>query len=286
MSENNLQSTDKQTVSASEPQAHATFTPGILCPGCPHRAAYIACKEALGRGQNRVLCGDVGCVNVGTLHPAAATCLGGENALLERYKVPVPSDGSVEQPASDLCIHLIPDAAFVESCQAGDDSLASNLPTEGRTVILGILASSKEFLTRPSLEELAERALSIGCTDAVIVDPFDSQRCSEVLTTLLDKPGLHAVVFASPCVQLQLGTYQAEPVEIDAYACMSCHRCQQITGCPAIEFTPPVFHINTSACTGCDLCIESCRTHVIYSPRSRMTPQERSRARYAAACQE
>ncbi len=88
------------------------------------------------------------------------------------------------------------------------------------------------------------------------------------------------------CLRRQRGEFQAEPVEIDQYACTSCHRCQQITGCPAIAFTPPIFHIDRDACAGCDLCVEYCRTNVIYSPRSRMTPEQRSRARYAAANQQ
>lgn len=63
---------------------------GVACPGCPHRAAYVACREALGRGRARVICGDAGCAAVGSMHPAACTCVGGEEALLDRYKVPVP----------------------------------------------------------------------------------------------------------------------------------------------------------------------------------------------------
>lgn len=270
-------------------QTHACV-PGVLCPGCPHRAAYVACKEALARGRGRVLCGNVGCRAVGNMHPAAATCPGGEDALLDRYKTSAPTGGTVNAPACDVCIHLVPDIEL-------DDADATNgtngkysaglasLAAEGRTTVLGILASSRAFLTRESIEQLAQRALDLGCNDAVIVDPFDSQRSAEVLESLLGRAGLHAVVFASPCAQLQRGTYQAEPAEIDEYACMSCHRCQQITGCPAISFTPPVFRINAETCAGCDLCVEYCRTHVIYSPRSRMTPAERSRARYAAACQ-
>ncbi len=267
-----------------QPQAHACV-PGVLCPGCPHRAAYVACKEALGRGRGRVICGNVGCRAVGKMHPAAAVCPDGEDALLDRYKTPVPCSGTADAPACDFCIHLVPDTALDDANDQENDGL-SGLSTEGRTTILGILASSRAFLTRESIERLAQHALDLGCNDAVIVDPFDSQRSAEVLESLLEREGLHAVVFASPCAQLQRGTYQAEPAEIDEYACMSCHRCQQITGCPAISFTPPVFRISADACAGCDLCVEYCRTHVIYSPRSRMTPEERSRARYAAACQE
>lgn len=256
--------------------------PGVSCPGCPHRAAYIACKEALGRGRGRVICGNAGCVNVGPMHPAATTCPGGEEALLERYKVAVPTGGTPEEPTCEAVIHLIPDADLA----AGDAAEALRpLRGEGRVTVLAVLASSREFLTVDALEELAARALDLGCDDAAIVDPFDSQKSSDVLHGALARPGVHAVVFASPCAQLQRGEFQAEPVEIDQYACSSCHRCQQITGCPAIAFTPPVFHIDRDICAGCDLCVEYCRTNVIYSPRSRMTPEQRSRARYAAANQ-
>lgn len=256
---------------------------GISCPGCPHRAAYIACKEALGRGRGRILCGNAGCANVGPMHPAATACTGGETELLDRYKVAVPTDGTPDEPACETVIHFIPDVGLVGEHAAGT---VTGLPSEGRVAILAVLASSREFLTREALESLAGRALELGCEDAVIVDPFDSQRSADVLSGALSRPGTHAVVFASPCAQLQHGAYQAEPVEIDQYACTSCHRCQQITGCPAITFTPPVFHIDRDACAGCDLCVEYCRTHVIYSPRSRMTPEERGRARYAAANQQ
>ena len=272
----------EDVASASAMQGFRAVERGVACPGCPHRAAYVVCKEALGRGRGRVICGDVGCAAVGPLHPAATTCPGGEPALHDRYKVPVPTGGSPEEPASSACIHMIPDAAFTSE---DGDYLTSALPAEGEIVVLAVLASSRADLTRTAVEGLAQRALDLGCMDAGIVDPFDSVRAHAVLSDMLQVPGVHAVVFASPCARLVSGAYRAEPVEIDEYACMSCHRCQQITGCPAIEFAPPVFRVNPDACAGCDLCVECCRTNVIYSPRSRMTPEERSRARYAAACQ-
>ena len=79
---------------------------GVSCAGCPHRAAYIACKEALGRGKNKVICGNAGCSATGYMHPAATTCTGGEEALLPRYKQEVPNGGTVDQPAVVACIHF------------------------------------------------------------------------------------------------------------------------------------------------------------------------------------
>ena len=217
------------------------------------------------------------------MHPAATACPGGEEALLDRYKVAVPMGGTSEEPACEAVIHFIPDVDLAAKNAA---EMLHALPAEGHVTVLAVLASSAEFLTVDALEALAARALELGCDDAAIVDPFDSQKSSDVLHGALARPGVHAVVFASPCAQLQRGEFQAEPVEIDQYACTSCHRCQQITGCPAIAFTPPIFRIDRDACAGCDLCVEYCRTNVIYSPRSRMTPEQRSRARYAAANQQ
>lgn len=259
---------------------------GIACPGCPHRTAYVACKEALGRGAGRVICGNAGCAAVGAMHPAATACPGGEEALLPRYRQAVPTGGTAEAPASERCIHF---ALDTEAAAEDAEARFADLATEGRSTVLAVLASSRAFLTREAIERLGDQALALGAEEAVVVDPFDTLRSEQVLDDMLERPGVHAVVFASPCARLlkhggEAGTQALEPVEIDRYACVGCHRCKQITGCPALSFTPPFYQIDAQACAGCDLCTSFCRTHVIYSPRDRYTPEERSRMRYAA-CQ-
>lgn len=252
---------------------------GVACPGCPHRAAYVACKEALGRGAGRVMCGDAGCAAVGPMHPAATACPGGEEALLPRYRQDVPSGGTPDEPASERCIHFVPDTAL-----ASDEAPArfAGLAGEGRSCVLAVLASSRASLARDAIEDLGRRALALGAEDAAVVDPFDILRAESVLGDMLGRDGLHAVVFASPCARLVRAGSALEPAEIDRYACVGCHRCKQITGCPALTFTPPFYHIDPDSCAGCDLCVGFCRTHVIYTPRDRMTPEERSAQRYAA----
>ena len=186
---------------------------GVACPGCPHRAAYVICKEALGRGRGRVICGDAGCAAVGPMHPAACACVGGQSSLLDRYKTPVPLGDTAQASASEACVHFIPDTVL-----AGKDAASElgDIKAEGRVVILAVLASSRAFLTREAVEDLGARALGLGCDDAVVVDPFDSQRAMDVLGGALARPGAHAVVFASPCAQLQHGEYEAEPAEIES----------------------------------------------------------------------
>lgn len=253
---------------------------GILCAGCPHRAAYIALKDASRRCRGRVICGDAGCPAVGELPPAAATCPGGAERLLPRYRVAVPDGGTSEHPAVETCIHIVPDTEL-----AADDAVErlAGLAAEGRTTVLAVLASSRDFLARERIEWLGGRALALGASDVAVLDPFDTERCREVLCAQLAQPGVHGAVFASPCAQLQRGGRDLEPVEVDRYMCVGCHRCYQITGCPALSFEPPAYRVDPEACAGCDLCCGFCRTQVIYSPRSRLDAATRRRIRYSAA---
>lgn len=181
---------------------------GVSCPGCPHRAAYVACKETLGRGRGRVICGNAGCANVGPMHPAATACPGGEEALLDRYKVAVPMGGTSEEPACEAVIHFIPDVDLAAENAA---EMLHALPAEGHVTVLAVLASSAEFLTVDALEALAARALELGCDDAAIVDPFDSQKSSDVLHGALARPGVHAVVFASPVPSCSAASSRPSP---------------------------------------------------------------------------
>lgn len=252
---------------------------GVLCAGCPHRAAYIAIKEATRRVRGRVVCGNIGCVAVGAVQPAAATCPGGEEALLPRYRQEVPCDGTPDAPAAPLCVHVAPDAEI-----AADDAAKrfAGLAAEGATTILAVMASSKAYLSREAIEGLGQRMLELGADSVAVLDPFDLERCGEVLAALIAEPGVHGVLFASPCAQL-LRTAESEPVEVDRFMCVGCQRCVQVTGCPALSFVPPVCTVDADACAGCDLCCGVCRTQIIYSPRARMSVAERANARYAAA---
>lgn len=247
---------------------------GIICPGCPHRAAFVVVKDAVGRGRGRVFCGDAGCGAVGTVHPAATTCPGGEAALLPRYRQQVPTGG--EEVPAKVCAHFITDRALLAD-SAGEE--LGNLAGEGETVLLCVLASSASSQTDEAASALAERARELGCADARVLDPFDTLASSSAVFDALETAGAHALVFTSPCAQLMRDAF--EPAEVNAFACVGCQRCLQITGCPALSFQPPTCRIDPDACAGCDLCADYCRTHTILSARQRLSPADRRAARLA-----
>ena len=263
---------------------------GIACPGCPHRAAFVVVKDAVGRGRGRVFCGDAGCPAAGPLHPAALTCPGGEAELLPRYRQAVPRAG--EEPRVRVCVHVVTDRVLMAGSAAdtyGNDATgaaleapdAAHLAAEGDCVLLCVLASGRAWTQDPGLTQLADRVREMDCDDVRILDPFDTAESGAAVFAALDRPGVHGLVFASPCAQLMHDAF--EPAEVDAMTCVGCMRCTQITGCPALRFTPPSCTIDPAACAGCDLCADYCRTHTILSPRQRMSPREKQRARYNAA---
>ncbi len=247
---------------------------GVLCAGCPHRGAYLAAKYATRGVRGHVLCGDVGCPAVGYLYPAAATCPGGMERLLPRYHQEVPTE-----PTAPLCVHFARDTALDNDAGAASLS-AEALSREGQTAVLAVLASSAARVTQAELEDLGQRLLGLGYETVVIVDPLDTERAERTLRDCFAAGGTSAVIFASPCTLLM--KERLEPAEVDRFTCVGCHRCWQVTGCPALSFAPPAYRIDPDQCAGCDLCIGTCRTQIIYTPRLRMTPEERNTLRYQA----
>ncbi|MDY4041662.1 MAG: hypothetical protein SOY67_06150 [Collinsella sp.] len=252
---------------------------GVICPGCPHRAAYVVVKEAMGRGRGHVICGDAGCRVVGAVHPAASACPGGQAALLPRYNQAAPV-GSAAEPGSERCAHFVLDADLM--AERADRFSRERLAAEGTAALLCVMTSSAHYLAESGADELVEQLRTLGYEEVAAVDPFDTQGATEAARDLLAARGARAVVFASPCAQL-MGRSPLAPAAVDRLSCVGCMRCVQITGCPALRFAPPAAAIDPEACAGCDLCADFCRTHVIYSPRTGQPLERRRRERFEAA---
>lgn len=252
---------------------------GICCAGCPHRAAYVVVKDAVGRGRGHIICGEAGCPSVGHVHPAATACPGGQDHLLPRYNHQVP-EGTPEDPGSAVCTHFALDAEV--ATDGGSTYGASVLAGEGSCAILCVMASSKRFLEDDAIMELGRHLQDLGYESIARADPLDTAGTGQMLSELVDEGSVHAVVFSSPCAQLQRKN-PLPSAEVDPYMCVGCQRCVQIVGCPALSFRPPSAFIDPNVCAGCDLCADYCRTHVIGSERNDLSPAQRSTLRFTAA---
>ena len=189
---------------------------GVACPGCPHRAAYVICK---GGAQARARARDLRRRRVRSrrAHAPRRLCVRGRAVRAARpLQDPRPLGGTAQAPASEACVHFIPDTVL-----AGKDAASElgDIKAEGRVVILAVLASSRAFLTREAVEDLGARALDLGCDDAVVVDPFDSQRAMDVLGGALARPrracrGLCLPVRSAPAWRIRSGARRDRRVRL------------------------------------------------------------------------
>ena len=106
---------------------------------------------------------------------------------------------------------------------------------------------------------------ALGVTTILVVDPLDLAASKMAVDAALTDTGVSAVIFESPCIQLEK---PLAPVTIVADRCREkCKACVQRLGCPALTIDNALAVVDESLCTGCDLCVSLCPWDAITSPR-------------------
>lgn len=257
-------------VAEISPQADMFPRPPVLCPGCPHRGAFMALKKL-----KVAVTGDIGCYTLGVLKPLNALdtciCMGASigNAIgMERVK---GSDkGTVAVIGDSTFFHSgltgILDAVYNQSNVTAVilDNRATAMtggqqhPGTGQT-LMGDNAGRTDI-------ETVVRALGVQN-----VRRLDAYQYDEALATIreeMEKPGPSVIITTRPCV-LMPKRIMDEPYVIDLEGCTGCAACFQIS-CPAISASTetnkhghPKAEIDESLCTGCTLCAQVCPEEVI-----------------------
>ena len=257
-------------VAEISPQEDMFPRPPVLCPGCPHRGAFMALKKL-----KVAVTGDIGCYTLGVLKPLNALdtciCMGASigNAIgMERVK------GSEKGTVA-----VIGDSTFFHSGMTGILDAVYN-QSNVTTVILDNRATAMtggqqhpgtgqtlmgDHAGKTEIEEVV-RALGVKN-----VRRLDAYQYDEALATIreeMDKPGPSVIITSRPCV-LMPKRIMDEPYVIDLEGCTGCAACFQIS-CPAIAASTetnkhghPKAVIDESLCTGCTLCAQVCPEEVI-----------------------
>jgi indolepyruvate ferredoxin oxidoreductase alpha subunit len=244
--------------------------PPVLCPGCPHRGAFMALKKV-----GVAVTGDIGCYTLSVLPPLSildsCICMGASiGAAIGMEKVGGYEKGVVAVIGDSTFLHSgmtgLLDAVYNKSnitVMILDNRVTAMTggqehPATGRT-LMGEETKSVNFV---------ELCKALGVESVREVDPYDYQGTIDVIKEEVKKPGPSVIITSRPCV-LMPRRIMDRPFTVDLELCNGCSACFRI-GCPAImtskELTRrkrPKAEIDPTLCTGCTLCVQVCKPEAI-----------------------
>lgn len=244
--------------------------PPVLCPGCPHRGAFMALRKL-----GVAVTGDIGCYTLGVLKPLNALdtciCMGASigNAI-GMEKVKGSEKGTVAVIGDSTFFHSgitgLLDAVYNKSNvtviildnRATAMTGGQEHPGTGRTLM-------GEPAHRTDIKELVK---ALGVKNFEEVDAYDFDATLAAIKRQIETPGPSVILTTRPCV-LMPKRIMDEPYVVDLELCNACGACFRIS-CPAImaaeetnERGHPKAIIDDSLCTGCTLCAQICPTDAI-----------------------
>ncbi len=267
---------EKRSVPAGKPRRPT------LCPGCPHRAAFYAIRQALPKG---IYPSDIGCYTLGLNLQAVDTvlCMGATISQAAGFYHAYRMKG--EAPA---IVATIGDSTFYH---AGIPPLVNSVHN-GAKFILMILDNSTTAMTgnqpTPALEMLAdgrrgkpvsieELVRSCGVQHLSVVDPY---RLDEMVRAVKDADracrsdggGISVIVARRPCLMSAGADPSRKPDKVQVTDdCVSCGICYQDFECPAVGSEPESgkARIDQTLCSGCGVCVQVCPQEAIKKMDSR-----------------
>jgi indolepyruvate ferredoxin oxidoreductase alpha subunit len=243
--------------------------PPVLCPGCPHRGAFMALRRL-----RVAVTGDIGCYTLGFLKPLNALdtciCMGASiGTAIGMEKVQGFEKGTVAVIGDSTFFHSgitgLLDAVYNQSNvtviildnRATAMTGGQEHPGTGRT----LMGKEVPATHIPTLVK------ALGVKNVIEVDPYDYKGTLNAIKQEMANPGPSVIITERPCV-LMPKRIMDEPYVVDLELCNACGACFRIC-CPAIsaseetERNMPKAIIDTNLCTGCTLCAQICPEEAI-----------------------
>ncbi|NQT25907.1 indolepyruvate ferredoxin oxidoreductase subunit alpha [candidate division KSB1 bacterium] len=248
--------------------------PPIFCPGCPHRAVYVALNKL-----KATVSSDIGCYTLGALPPLSAT----DTCVEMGASIGVAVGMATARGSGKGIVATIGDSTFMHSGMTG----LLNAVTQNAGITVVILDNSITAMTggqhhpgtgknldgRSSKPvEFAKLCQSLGVDRIKVIDPYDLIQTQEVLKAEMETDTLSVVLTNRPCA-----LYPPEnrkkvlqvPFHVNTDVCIGCHACFRVS-CPAISEADTKTKkgltqscIDPQLCTGCSVCAQVCPVQAI-----------------------
>jgi indolepyruvate ferredoxin oxidoreductase alpha subunit len=254
-----------------------------MCVACPHLGVYYTLAQL----KNITISGDIGCYTLGAGHPWNA--LDTTISMGASMGIALGLDkGRAEADANNRILAVIGDSTFLHM---GMQGLLDIVYNKGNVTVL-LLDNRAVGMTggqdnpgngrdihgdpapRVDFAKLVE-SLGVKKERIHVVDPYELPTLFKTIREEIKIPEVSVIITDQPCVLIDDYKKQ-KPYEVIDEKCTGCGNCVDV-GCPAIhvmrrekvvkpsgkEVELQFVQIETSACTGCKLCVQPCAPEAI-----------------------
>ena len=257
--------------------------PPTMCVACPHLGVYYTLAQI----KNITISGDIGCYTLGAGHPWNA--LDTTISMGASMGIALGLDkGRGETDKDKRILAVIGDSTFLHMGMQGLLDMVYN----GGNVTVLLLDNRAVGMTggqsnpgtgrdihgqeapRVDFAKLVE-SLGVKQERIHVVDPYKLPVLFKTIRDEIKIPEVSVIITDQPCVLIDDYKKQ-QPYEVIDDKCTGCGNCVDV-GCPAIHVTRrekvvkpsgkevelQFVRIETSACTGCSLCVQPCAPDAI-----------------------
>jgi indolepyruvate ferredoxin oxidoreductase alpha subunit len=251
--------------------------PPQMCPGCGHRSAFHAIRQAL--SDTDITVADIGCHTLGHLPPyemgQLLMCMGASGGI---------GSGLALFNDTRKVVAFMGDSTFFHAGLPGIINAVYNrhnltmiIMENGTTAMTGhqdhpgsgrnINQSTDKIPIRRVLEGL-------GVSSIFETDTYQQQRLADMVRQAVAVQGFSVVIARHPCMLKFTREQRRKPgavarrVDIDQQLCERMHVCVSQFGCPTFSLREDGrVEINSDLCIGDGSCIQTCPTQAITKPR-------------------
>jgi indolepyruvate ferredoxin oxidoreductase, alpha subunit len=257
--------------------------PPTMCVACPHLGVYYTLAQI----KNITISGDIGCYTLGAGHPWNA--LDTTISMGASMGIALGLDkGRGESEKDKRILAVIGDSTFLHMGMQGLLDIVYN----GGNVTVLLLDNRAVGMTggqsnpgtgrdihgaeapRVDFAKLVE-SLGVKKERIHVVDPYVLPTLFKTIRDEIKIPSVSVIITDQPCVLVDDYKKQ-KPYEVIDEKCTGCGNCVDV-GCPAIHVTRrekvikpsgkevelQFVRIETSVCTGCNLCVQPCAPDAI-----------------------
>ena len=247
--------------------------PPALCPGCPHRATYYACKKAQPKGV--IYPTDIGCYTLGREKPYEMAdlllCMGSNAGTA--CGLAVATDEKIVSFMGDSTFFHSGIPPIINAVHHNHDVVITVLDNR-TTAMTGHQphpGTEYDGMGKPARKILVEDVVKgCGVEDIHITNPNNIKKTTEAFKKALDFKGASVVVSKSPCILLANRDRRRQGKKIltftiDQEKCKQCKICIEKFGCPAFYYEEDkTIHIDPQQCNGCGNCATICPAKAIH----------------------